>query len=99
MHCGRAKYPLVISKTTVEPAAAMGHGQSNIRLPLWLVVLLIVAGGAWAADWIGSSAAGLSSEVVWRSWWHWATLTLVSAAIIALVATASVAHFGDHKET
>jgi hypothetical protein len=99
MHCGRAKFPQVISKTLVEPAAAMGDGQTNIRLPIWLLILLSVAGAAWAADWIGSSIAGLSSVVIWRSWWHWATLALVSAALIGLVATAIVAHFGDHKKT
>jgi hypothetical protein len=99
VHCGRRKLPLSFSVSPPDKKAILGHGQMRIHLPRWLLCILIIAGAAWAADWIGSSAAGLSSDFTWRSWWHWATMALVFAALISLVVTAIVAHFGRQKET
>src|SRR5260221_12116326 len=98
-HCGCRKLPFSISVSPPDTKATMGHGQTKIRFSRWLLCLVIIAGAAWEADWIGSSAAGLSSEIVWRSWWHWAALALLCAALIALIVTAVVAHFGNDEES
>lgn len=96
-HCGRIKFPQVISKTPVEPRDDSKYKQSGIPFPRWLVALLAITGVAWAADWIGSSLAGLSSNVIWHSWWHWATLSLIVAALVSLASYAVIAQYANER--
>jgi hypothetical protein len=97
-HCGRLKSPRIVSRTPSEPRDEVGRVGASVPFPRWLVGLLVTSGIAWAGDWIGIAAAELPSDVIWHSWWHWATLSLIGAALTSLAAFTVFAQFGDQND-
>jgi hypothetical protein len=96
-NCDRVKSPRIVSRTPAEPRIEGGRIGAKVPFPGWLVALLVVAGVAWAAEWIGISFGGMSSDVIWHSWWHWGALLFICAALISLAAFTVFVQFGNQN--
>lgn len=72
----------------------MGQGQTKVHLPGWLLALLVATGAAWLIDFF-ATPNGAWFSAAWRDAWHWATLSLLLAALASLVVVVVKAHFRD----
>jgi hypothetical protein len=94
LHCGKLKLdPLETTFGTPAQGATMGHGQTQVHVPKWLVVVVLLSGVAWVADAIWGKWT--SHDLHWSVWLHWTTLTLVSTSIMALTVIAIKSYLHD----